>query len=153
MLGLVSPCRTMSTMRSSRPLMDLAISRLVPCLLIILVLGYYAAFIYQHAVNIPRGCDVFDVLKVVSDIDQAPDPSSVVARLFKQHNEHRTLSSRLVYSGLYFLQDEINFRTLVIIANLTLPLIQARVMPRRRTKRLSSDSVAAFGRRADEAGA
>ena len=83
----------------------------------------YAAFLYRHALNIPLADDIADVLRVLSALSEAESLKLRLALLFEQHNDHRTLSSRLVYLVVYQLAGEINFRVLVFLANLALPLL------------------------------
>ena len=83
----------------------------------------YAAFVYRHALNIPFADDIADVLRVLSGLSEAENLERRLALLFEQHNDHRTLSSRLVYLAVYRLAGEIDFRVLVFLANLALPLL------------------------------
>jgi hypothetical protein len=93
-------------------------SQRIPRFLIIAIISYYFWFLYLHAVNIPKGDDITDVLQVISAIEQSGSASEILAQLFGQHNDHRTFSSRLIYWGTYGLTGEINFRTLTFLANL-----------------------------------
>ena len=97
--------------------------RWLALLLVGLVVAVYGAFLYRYAFNIPFADDIKDVLQVLADIEEAQGIGEVIARLFKQLNDHRTLSSRLVYLVVYQLYGEINFRGLVFLANLALPLL------------------------------
>ena len=99
------------------------LSSWLPALLIALVALHYFSFLNQHAINVPLGDDIYDVLQVVSGLQKAPDLASAWETIYTQHNDHRTLSSRLVYYGSYLLTGEINFRTLTFLANLALPLL------------------------------
>ena len=92
-------------------------------LLITAAVAYYFFFLYQHALNVPLGDDLYDVLQVLSGVISAPDASSGFDILYAQHNDHRTFASRLVYGATYLLTGEINFRTLTFIASLALPLL------------------------------
>jgi hypothetical protein len=92
-------------------------------LLITAAVAYYFFFLYQHALNVPLGDDLYDVLQVLSGVINAPDASSGFDILYAQHNDHRTFASRLVYGATYLLTGEINFRTLTFIASLALPLL------------------------------
>ena len=82
-----------------------------------MVVAYYAWFLYQHAVNIPQGDDITDVLMVVTAAVQSQDSGEFFKVFWEQHNDHRTLSSRIVYWLSYQLQGEIDFRTLTFLAN------------------------------------
>ena len=92
-------------------------------LLVGLAVAAYGAFLYRYALNIPFGDDIMDVLWTLSDILEVEGIYEVFTTLFKQSNDHRTLSSRLVYLVVYQLYGEINFRGLVFLANLALPLL------------------------------
>ena len=92
-------------------------------LLVGLAAAAYGAFLYRYALNIPLGDDIVDVLQVLSDIEEAQGIGDVFPRLFEQLNDHRTLSSRLIYLAIYQFYGEINFRGLVFLANLALPLL------------------------------
>lgn len=95
----------------------------LPFAAIIGAIGYYFAFLYQHAMNVPIADDIFDVLQVVTALSQAESASSAFDIFYAQHNEHRTFTSRLIYYGVFKVLGEINFRTLIVIANLSLPLL------------------------------
>ena len=88
-----------------------------------MAVAVYGAFLYRYAPNIPLGDDITDVLQVLSDIKEAQGIGEVFPPLFEQVNDHRTLSSRLVYLVVYQLYGEINFRGLVFLANLALPIL------------------------------
>ena len=106
-----------------RSFISLATSWQAAALYITAVIAYYGWFLYQQAMNIPMADDITDVLGVISGILQARDGDTVLALLFEQHNDHRTLSSRLVFYAIYLVEGEVNFRTLTFAANLALPLL------------------------------
>ncbi len=83
--------------------------------------SYYFHFLHTHAINVPLADDIYDVLEVILDTGAAEGMREQLSILFAQHNDHRTLSSRLLYLAVYALSGEINFRGLVFIANLALP--------------------------------
>ena len=95
----------------------------MPAILILTTIGYYFAFMYQHAINVPLADDIYDILQVVSGVITAQDKESALQILYAQHNDHRTFASRLIYYGIYLIQGNIDFRTLVFLANLALPLL------------------------------
>jgi hypothetical protein len=88
-----------------------------------MVVAYYAWFLCQHAVNIPKADDITDVLMVVSAAVQSQDYGEFFKIFWQQHNDHRTLSSRIVYWLSYQLQGEIDFRTLIFLSNSGLLLL------------------------------
>ena len=92
-------------------------------LLVGLAVAVYGAFLYRYAYNVPLFDDIADVLWFLTNFKEAQGAGEVFSGLFDQHNDHRTLSSRLVYLTVYQLQGEINFRVLVFVANLALPLV------------------------------
>jgi hypothetical protein len=95
----------------------------LPALGIIGSMLYYAAFLYQHALNIPYADDIRDILLFLTEVSQSQDWTHSFGLFFAQINDHRTLSSRIVYYLVYLLTGEVNFRTLVFVGNLGLPLL------------------------------
>jgi hypothetical protein len=95
-------------------------TRWLPVGLILVTVAYYAALLHQYAMDVPFADDIFDVVKVLSDVVGAEDYRSALEVLYAQHNDHRTLSSRLVYLALYLTGGEIDFRLLIFLANLAL---------------------------------
>ncbi len=98
-------------------------TRWAPALGILGVMLCYALFLYRHAINIPYADDIFDILQLLINVVKSTDFTHTFKLLFAQHNEHRTLSSRLVYYLLLIVAGEINFRTLIFLANLAIPLM------------------------------
>ncbi|MEP1471051.1 MAG: hypothetical protein ABJK25_08780 [Halieaceae bacterium] len=92
-------------------------------LLILIAIAYYFHFLYQHSLNVPLGDDIYDVLKVMSGVVASQDLGAGFEILFEQHNDHRTLASRLMYSLVLLATGEIDFRTLTFVANMALPLL------------------------------
>ncbi|MEP5567761.1 MAG: hypothetical protein ABJN62_08010 [Halioglobus sp.] len=97
----------------------------LPLLLIVAALVHYFFFLYQHALNVPLGDDIYDVLQVLSEVIKSDDVSTSFEALYAQHNDHRTLASRVLYLATYLSTGEINFRILTFLANLALPLLLA----------------------------
>ena len=95
----------------------------LPAFLTLAVVGCYFGFLYQHAINVPFADDIFDVVNVVSSAVAADDRGSAIQVLLAQHNDHRTLASRLVYLASYGVVGELDFRVLTFLANLALPLL------------------------------
>lgn len=101
------------------------------------IVGHYFRFVWLNALNIPFADDILDVLRVLLEFLRAADPAAALATLFEQHNDHRTLSSRLLYLLLYRTRGEIDFRTLTMVANLALPvlaLLLLRMVQRREAR-------------------
>lgn len=94
-----------------------------PLALVLLVGGWYAYFIYQHAINVPYADDVEDVLEFMNAAVQSSGFGNTFHLFFEQFNEHRTGATRLMYWASYALTGEINFRWLVFLTNLALGLV------------------------------
>ena len=92
----------------------------VPAIAIVAVMSYYGWFLYVDAMNVPYQDDIIDVLQFLVSIVQLTDISQAFGIFFHSHNEHRTLSSRLVYFLVYEIAGEINFRTLIFVAHFSL---------------------------------
>lgn len=97
----------------------------LPTLVIATALAAYFGFLHAHAIDVPFADDIYDVLRVLVGVEQSASFSEQWSFLFAQHNDHRTLATRLVYLGVYKLQGEIDFRGLVFLANLALPAFLA----------------------------
>ena len=98
-------------------------TRWLPAGLIIAVVAYYFGFLYRHTLNVPFADDIYDILAVLSQVIAAEDKMSAFQILFAQHNDHRTLASRLIYCLSYLMSGKIDFRELTFLANLALPLL------------------------------
>jgi hypothetical protein len=94
----------------------------LPAGVIVVVIAAYFGFLYQHALNVPLGDDIYDVLQVVNGVITADSPQQAFEIVYAQHNDHRTVATRLIYLGTYAIGGEINFRTLTFLANLGLLL-------------------------------
>ena len=88
-----------------------------PLALSLVVALCYLSFLWRHALNIPQGDDITDVLMVMTRAAQSESVAAFWELLWAQHNDHRTLASRLVYWLTLQLQGEMNFRTLAFLAN------------------------------------
>jgi hypothetical protein len=97
--------------------------RLLCLLPLLAVAGFYFAYLYQHAINVPLADDIYDVLQPLVQASSAGNVKAALQPLYEQHTDHRTIASRLVYGALYLTTGEVNFRTLNILANLALPLL------------------------------
>ena len=96
-----------------------------PLLCIVALVAYYDLFLYTYAVNVPYTDDIWDVLQFLVNVQQSSGWTDTAAAFYEQHNVHRTLSSRIIYYLAYTVEGEANFRTLTLLANLSLPLILA----------------------------
>ncbi len=93
----------------------------LPALLILAALLAYFRFVITHAIDVPFADDIYDVLQVLVGFEEAETLSQRVSLLFAQHNDHRTMATRALYLGIYKLTGEVDFRLLVVAANLALP--------------------------------
>ncbi len=82
----------------------------------------YFAFVNNYGVNIPYRDDYRAILEFLVDFKSA-NFSHKVSLLFSQNNEHRILSSHILYVLYYSLFNEINFRNIIFIGNLQLVII------------------------------
>lgn len=96
------------------------VTRWLPAGLILVAAALYATLLHRCAMDVPFADDIFDVVKVLSDVTAAEHYRSALEILYAQHNDHRTLSSRLVYLAIYLTTGEIDFRGLIFLANLAL---------------------------------
>lgn len=97
----------------------------LPSIGIFLAIAWYGAFLFAHAINIPFADDILDVLQLINGLENAEDLTTKAELIFAQHNDHRTLSSRLVYYTVFLVEGEVNFRSLTFVANFALVLIFA----------------------------
>ncbi len=88
-----------------------------PLVLISVPALVYLLFVYRFALNVPLGDDVTDVLRVLIAVVDASEPAEAWQALYAQHNDHRTLASRLLYLLVYAIQGEIDFRLLTALAS------------------------------------
>src|SRR5258708_39967878 len=82
----------------------------------------YFVILLRNAPNIPIMDDYEVILSFLSNWKQAGFGERM-ALLFSQSNEHRMLTSRLIYVLYYSLFGNINFRTLIFMADLQLVVI------------------------------
>lgn len=79
----------------------------------------YFVVLFRNAPNIPI-MDDYDVILSFLTTWKSTDRWHQLSLLFLQTNEHRILYSRLVFVGYYLLFGNINFRNLIILADLQL---------------------------------
>ena len=113
-------------------------NRWLPLGLLLLGIGFYFGYLYQHAINAPLADDIYDVLNPIVQWTDAETLRSAFDSLYAQHNDHRTFATRLAYLGTLKVTGEINFRTLTFLAHLALPLLLIALyrMSESSTKRL-----------------
>lgn len=84
-------------------------------------LFFYAAML-QNATNVPKVDDYEVILQWLHNFNHA-DAGHRFLLMFQQYNEHRLLHSRIVYLAYYWLTGGVNFRALIIIADLQLLIV------------------------------
>lgn len=129
-MGSLTLRSTLSTCRGNpidnslfRMLPEQALTKWLPAVFIAAAMVYFYAFLYLYAYNIPFADDISDTLSFLIDASQSQEWTHTTELLFTQINEHRSLSTRLVYFLDYILEGEANFRTLIFLANLAEPLL------------------------------
>jgi hypothetical protein len=78
----------------------------------------YSLTVLRYSANVPYMDDYDAALKFVSTFTQLQNTEAKIALLFAQHNEHRIVLDRLVFSCSHFLFGELNFRFLIAFGNL-----------------------------------
>lgn len=106
-----------------KPVMAAALSRVSPLAIALAALLAYACFIWQRAINTPFHDDVIDVLDFLLRFAGAGSLEERLNLLFAQYNDHRTATSRVIYLLALEWQGHLDFRTLVWIANLAIPVL------------------------------
>ncbi|MEP4146715.1 MAG: hypothetical protein ABJL54_05800 [Halioglobus sp.] len=96
---------------------------LLAMLPLLLVVACYFTYLLQHAINVPLADDIYDVLLPLTKVTEAESLAGAVDALYEKHTDHRTIASRLVYTGQLLVTGEVNFRALNFAANLALPLL------------------------------
>jgi hypothetical protein len=89
----------------------------------IAALGAYAHFVWTRAINVPFHDDVIDVLDFLLRFESAGAAVDRLQLLFVQYNDHRTAASRIIYLVLLKAQGHLDFRSLVALANFSIPVI------------------------------
>lgn len=98
-------------------------TRWAPACGIVAVMLYYGLFLCRNAINVPYHDDVLDVLQFLSRVVESSSARETFGHFFINYNEHRTLVPRLMYYLAFLVEGEIDFRTLVFLANLAVPLL------------------------------
>jgi hypothetical protein len=73
----------------------------------------------EYTYNIPKLDDYDAILKFLNNFTQA-DFITRLQLLFAQHNEHRIVTSRIVYLLEYYLTGDVDFKSIIYIGNLQL---------------------------------
>ena len=83
---------------------------------------FYFLVINDYAVNLPYRDDYDAILKFLINFSKSSSLDKL-SLLFSQHNEHRILSSRLLYFSYYELFTTINLKNVIFIGNAQLIII------------------------------
>ncbi len=92
---------------------------LVLSLVILFIFGW---IFFQFAINVPKWDD-FAFIKFLADFNETDNYFKKIEFLFKQHNEHRLVTTRLVALFDFYIFGKVNFVHLMILGNLGLVFI------------------------------
>lgn len=84
---------------------------------------YFFWFVWANALNIPYHDGIFDFLAFLINVETAESLPEALAHWWAQYNDHRTSATRIQVYLAYLAQGELNFHTLALLANLSLPLV------------------------------
>ena len=98
-------------------------AQVLPLILLVATITLYFSFIMQYALNIPYHDGVVDFLKTMVLVDRADNFKDSVSIFLAGYNDHQTTASRLLVYAVYLIQGEVNFQTLMAIANIGLTMI------------------------------
>jgi len=87
-----------------------------------IILILFGFIFLQFAINVPKWDD-FAFIKFVADFNETDRLVAKFDYLFKQHNEHRVVTTRLVALLDFYLFGKLNFEHLMLVGNLGLLLI------------------------------
>ncbi|MFK7730822.1 MAG: hypothetical protein AB8B48_04295 [Pseudomonadales bacterium] len=87
------------------------------------LLVYFFAYLLANALNVPHHDGIFDFVQVLVNIENAASFQQAMSDWYTQYNDHRTSASRIQVYLAYLIEGELNFRTLTLLANVSLPLI------------------------------
>ncbi len=89
------------------------------CGLMALALLAHYYVLLRYSSNLPKGDDYWDILRFLSDYQNANSWDGKAAAMFAQHNEHRTTINRLIYTIMYEISGRVNFKVLMLIGDLS----------------------------------
>jgi hypothetical protein len=93
-----------------------------PLLLALAFLFLYFSFISHFAVDMPNSDDFDMYLVFLQHYLESGSSTQKLALLFQPHGEHLIFTTRLTGVLLYKLMGVVNFRTVIILGNLAIPL-------------------------------
>lgn len=82
--------------------------------------SFYYYTVMRYSNNIPIADDFDAVLDFMARFNESSSLSDKIALIFLQHNEHRIALTRLTVLANYWLFNNINFKTLIMIGNIGL---------------------------------
>lgn len=85
--------------------------------LVVGIVVFYYAIVMLLAYNFPISDDFF-FLDFVTNVVTSPDLHKSLQLLYAQHNEHRPVTTKLLYLVEYWLLGKIDFRYLILAGNL-----------------------------------
>ena len=92
------------------------------CIGIILPPSIYFYFVYSYSLNLPFADD-FTNLDQVMRIFQASNLNDSFSIFFAMENGHRVAFTRFIYTLLYAIFGEINFKILILVGNFSLVIL------------------------------
>jgi len=94
------------------------------CIAISLPISIHFFHLFITLENTPTWSDDFLFLEMIPDLFDGVSTKSLIAQLFASHNEiHRIAFARIWVALYYLITHEINFKNLIILANLQMILI------------------------------
>jgi len=94
------------------------------CIAISLPIAIHFFHLFITLENTPTWSDDFLFLEMIPDLFDGVSTKSLIAQLFASHNEiHRIAFARIWVALYYLITHEINFKNLIILANLQMILI------------------------------
>ena len=96
---------------------------IVAVLASVAVIAFYCFSVFPLSLNIPYRDDFQDILLFVVDFRMADSFFDALRIILHQHADHLTLSSRIVYYGVFLAEGEVNFRTMTYVAHFGLLLL------------------------------
>lgn len=93
-------------------------NKLICSLVAVAVLAHYVT-LFVCAENVPVGDDYYDIFRFLSQYDNAHSIKEKLFTIYMQHFEHRTAFNRLIYLIVYESTGSINFKSLMLIGDLS----------------------------------
>lgn len=94
------------------------------CIAISLPIAFHFFHLYCTLENTPTWSDDFLFLEMIPDLFDGASTKSLIAQLFASHNEiHRIAFARIWVALYYLIMHEINFKNLILLANLQMIVI------------------------------